>query len=497
MAGLERRPLRAVAALTVFAAALRFATLDVQSFWSDEAVTASLLDQSFGRMVDAIPGSESTPPLYYVLAWVWTRAFGLGEVGLRSLSALAGTATVPAAYLVARRLGTERAALVTAALVAVNPLLWWYAQEARAYALLVLLTTVATAAFVNLLVGRRGWVLWAVASALAVATHYFAAFVVVPQLAWLLWRAQSRRAFGRAPVAACATVVLTGLALVPLVIEQGSGARAAFISESTSVPFRFAQSVKQFLVGYNAPLEVATTVAAITLAALALVILAARAESVERHGAAVVAWLAMAAVGLPLLLAVLGADYVISRNLLPGLVPALALLGIGFGARAAGRSGIVAAGVLAAVSLWATVAVAITAQYQRDNWRGAVDALGPPVRDRAVVVTPADGRAAVEWYMAGARTIDPYGRPVTEMDVIATSSRKPGEPASPPRGPVAVPQGFELARQVDGPGFRAVVHVSAAPINVAYEFAAANRLAPLPTAVLYQDRRASSAAGGP
>ena len=61
------------------------------------------------------------------------------EYGLRSLSALAGVATVPVAYLIGAELRGRRAGLMAAALVAVNPMLLWYSQEARAYALLVLL----------------------------------------------------------------------------------------------------------------------------------------------------------------------------------------------------------------------------------------------------------------------------------------------------------------------------------------------------------------------
>ena len=48
-------------------------------------------------MLHAVKVSESNPPLYYVLAWGWAKAFGTGEVGLRSLSALFGAATVPVA----------------------------------------------------------------------------------------------------------------------------------------------------------------------------------------------------------------------------------------------------------------------------------------------------------------------------------------------------------------------------------------------------------------
>src|SRR5437870_5379110 len=134
-----RRPAAVLAGLVLAGAALRFSTLDVQSFWLDEAYTATLLGHDFGGMLGALPNSESTPPLYYVLAWLWSKPFGTGEVGLRSLSALFGTLTIPVVYAAARELVSERAGLVAAALAAVNPYLVWFSQEARSYALLALL----------------------------------------------------------------------------------------------------------------------------------------------------------------------------------------------------------------------------------------------------------------------------------------------------------------------------------------------------------------------
>ncbi len=86
------------------AAVLRFATLGVQAYHHDEIVTASrILRGGFGHAMDAVGFSESAPPLYYALAWVWTQVTGTGEFGLRSLSALAGVATVPVAYLIGAR----------------------------------------------------------------------------------------------------------------------------------------------------------------------------------------------------------------------------------------------------------------------------------------------------------------------------------------------------------------------------------------------------------
>ena len=103
----------------------------------------TLVHHSPGQMLGLLPRTELTPPFYYCVAWVWARVFGFGEAGLRSLSALAGVATVPAAYAAARTLISRRAGWVAAALVACNPLLIWYSQEARSYAVLVLLATLS------------------------------------------------------------------------------------------------------------------------------------------------------------------------------------------------------------------------------------------------------------------------------------------------------------------------------------------------------------------
>src|SRR4051812_1060010 len=192
---------RLLIGLTLAGAALRFATLDLQSFWYDESVTVGLVQHDLWGVLDRIPGSESTPPLYYVLAWLWTRVFGSGEVGIRSLSALLGTVAIPVFYIAARELTrSERAGIAVAALAAFNPLLVWYSQEARTYALLMLLGALSLYFFARLLKGveTRFLVWWAVTSALAFTAHYFAGFLVVPEAAWLLWRTPNRRAVAAA-----------------------------------------------------------------------------------------------------------------------------------------------------------------------------------------------------------------------------------------------------------------------------------------------------------
>ncbi len=97
-----------MAALTILAAVLRLQRLGYQGFWYDEGHTVLLVHASPIRMLRSLPYSESTPPLYYILAWIWAHVFGYGEAALRSLSALAGIATVP--FSMARRRSSSPAA---------------------------------------------------------------------------------------------------------------------------------------------------------------------------------------------------------------------------------------------------------------------------------------------------------------------------------------------------------------------------------------------------
>jgi 4-amino-4-deoxy-L-arabinose transferase-like glycosyltransferase len=379
----ERRPRDAwiwgLAALSAAGAALRFATLGVQSFWLDEAVTHQLVSRTLGSMLARIPQSESTPPLYYVLAWVWVRIFGAGEAGLRSLSALFGTATIVLLALIARRLAGDRAGLAAAALAAANPLLIWYSQEARAYALLVALCALSLWCLL-----REDWRGWAVAAALALATHYFAVFIVVPELAWVLWR---HARGSRVAAWSAATVVVVAAALSPLAIVQSGGNRAGFIS-ATGLGGRIVAVPKQFLIGYATPHAVVLTVVALLLA-LAL------ASSLRRSDRALLS-LAACAVFVPLAMAVAGADYLITRNLIAAMVPLVVLAGV---ASARSRFGPAAVGGLCAIGVIAFAGVEGNAFYQRDDWRAVAAALGPATHGpRVVAVNPSDGVPALEIY---------------------------------------------------------------------------------------------------
>jgi 4-amino-4-deoxy-L-arabinose transferase-like glycosyltransferase len=368
---------------------MRFASIDVQSFHHDEVITAMrVLPGSFGDMLHAVKASESNPPLYYVLAWGWAKAFGSDEVGLRSLSALFGTATVPLAYCIGAELAHRRAGLIAAALVAVSPMLIWYSQEARSYALLVFLCAASLLFFVRALRTRSGrdLALWALASALALSSHYFAVFAVGIEAAWLLVALRARR---RLVFPAVIAVALAGLALVPLISAQVNPTHIGWIEESL-LSTRFLETGVSFLVGETGhviaePPRERYAILPLALIGFALLLVAARGTRRERRGALLGLTLGSGVATLALLAALLGKDYVVERNLLPALMPLAVAAAIGFGVDRARRLGLLAA--IALCSYWIAFGVYVTRtpNLQRPDFRAITDELGPPRGPRAIV----------------------------------------------------------------------------------------------------------------
>jgi mannosyltransferase len=433
-----------LAALTALAAILRFSTLHVQSFWFDEAVTVRLVRGSFGHMLSSIGGSESTPPLYYAVAWVWTRVFGHGEVGLRSLSALVGTLFIPVAYAAGKELASKRVGVAIAALATFNPLLIWYSQEARSYSLLVLFAGMSFWLFARLLRDQRDstLVLWTVASALAIATHYFAAFVVVPEAAWLILRARDRRR----PALAALALLAVGGALLPLLLRQRRLDLTSFITQS-SLAKRVVQVAKQFVVGYSSPAQTVVIVLGAVLIAVALGLVFARLVERERRAAKLAALVGVAGVGIPVLLAVFGADYLDTRNVLAAWLPLMLVPAVGLGGRYAGRTGLATTTGLCAVGLFVSITVWANPAYQRENDRALARALGPATVPRAILVTPASASVPLDVYLG------PFSKticPVKEVDLAAMAVRSSTfSGAKPPPVPGA-------GRQPPAPGFRLV-----------------------------------------
>ena len=180
----DRRSILLVALMiAAVAAALEIGLEGRDPFWLDESWTGGIIGQPTWRETFHQIYSDVNAPLYYVVMRLWSGLFGLSDLALRAPSLICAAAIPVAAALVPAP-GLTRAQRAGWAAV----LAWWfptlcYAQEARCYALLLLVCTLQTLAFMRLMaapgLGRAA--LWAAIAATAILTHYDALYLGAAQ----------------------------------------------------------------------------------------------------------------------------------------------------------------------------------------------------------------------------------------------------------------------------------------------------------------------------
>jgi 4-amino-4-deoxy-L-arabinose transferase-like glycosyltransferase len=495
-----------LAALIVLAAILRLATLGQQSFWYDEAFTpVHVLHSGLGATLRAVAHTENTPPLWYLIAWLDVRVLGDGAFALRLPSALAGVLTVPVVWAIGEQLAGRpiedrpaagrRVALIGAAIVAVNPLLVWYSQEARAYALFVLFSALAMLCFVRVVrEPTRGRVAaFALSGSLALLTHYFAVFLLLGMVLWLL----RERALRRAALPAIGVLALVGLALLPLISAQGGHGtqwigRWALSSRLQAIPQYYLTGYSGSSLGHGVELLVALPIlAGVGLGAWRLLggassrapatapadgASAAREESGAaaepdarlREGALIALLITACGVLLPIVLAVFGADYLAPRNLVGAMIPLSVLLaillaaadtgGLVRGSALAARApvGLALAATIVAAFLLLTVDVDLSPRLQRGNWRGLARVLAQGTRPRAITTVQL-GAAPLEYYIPPLHNLG-RGATVTVREIDETGYA----PLRPSAGRSPAP-GFHLLDRRDVNGLIAYRFVSSVP----------------------------------
>jgi mannosyltransferase len=175
------------------AAAVRITTLSFQSLWLDEIGTVVEAGRPWPSLFLALFDPQQGYPLYTLGMRLWSSLFGTGEVALRLPSAIAGICTVPLLYLLGRRLFGWKVGMLAAVFLALSPLAIWYSQEARAYAIMMLLTVAAWLLLWEALHRPTRSLWWAlgVVTLLSLCTHRLIAVLsLVGQLVYILYVAR-------------------------------------------------------------------------------------------------------------------------------------------------------------------------------------------------------------------------------------------------------------------------------------------------------------------
>ena len=131
------------------------------SFWRDEGATLAAVHRSLPQMFRMLGYQDAAHGAYYLLMWGWVRVFGSGEVALRLPSAIAMAVAAAFITLIGRRLVSPGAGLAGGLVFAALPSVTRYGQEARSYAMMAALATVASYLLIRALAAeppsRRHW----------------------------------------------------------------------------------------------------------------------------------------------------------------------------------------------------------------------------------------------------------------------------------------------------------------------------------------------------
>jgi hypothetical protein len=211
-----------LAAIVIVAVVLRLPSLLHDGFYRDEAyVYFDVTAPSFAQFMHRVTEVEWHPPLYFVLAYLYTKVVGASEFSLKFLPFIFSILTVPIVYWLGKIVGSVTVGLLAAAFYAVSPtaILYstYYLYPLMGLLCVLLACLVASARHAPLTPLR--FVEIACAAFLVVFTHYFA-LVYVPLL--IVWALTSPRGIKRGVAVSGALVV--GLATfvfwVPVFLHQ-------------------------------------------------------------------------------------------------------------------------------------------------------------------------------------------------------------------------------------------------------------------------------------
>lgn len=412
LAGLTRAHV-VLCLLTLAGAWLRLSHLGSKSLWLDEGATVALARASWQHFAWVWwHGEANLQTIYFLLMRGWVR-FGISEAWLRLPSALFGIASIPLIYVVGRKLMASKAALAAAALLTFSPTHVEYSQEARSYALAILLVLLSTYVFVAAVQSgrRRDWVLWTILGVAAFYTHDFAALILVAQACSLVFR---KNAPWRPAMLGGAIIFLCGLPAITYIF-RASPENLHFLWMPRPTPKEL-WHLAMFFGGSGAKVAVS---AVLWIAGVVAVVRSRRSANRDHFWRAmlIVLW-AVVPVVITALVS-LPHPMFLQRYMIFSLPATILLAALGMSVLHRGHVGAIFVVVLCAISV-----PTIVESYSkpREDWRGASNAiLSSASPGDAVVFFPFYTRIMLDYYR------DRYSADAPALQVFAPGYYAGGE----------------------------------------------------------------------
>ena len=128
-------PHRVLLGILFLAVGARLYGLTYHSLWFDEVMSVFWASKPAAEIwrVGLALTQDKHPPLYYLALHGWMALFGGSDAAVRLLGVIIGALAVLPAYGIGKIMGDRHAGALGALLLAFNPFLVWYSQEARMF----------------------------------------------------------------------------------------------------------------------------------------------------------------------------------------------------------------------------------------------------------------------------------------------------------------------------------------------------------------------------
>lgn len=168
----------------LIAAILRVYDIETKNLWFDEIYSWHISLSGFIRIVAETSG-DIHPPLFYFVLKIWMFVFSDSVLSMRMLSVVLSLASMVLLWRLSLLLLADKTQTALVLLMySLSPLNIFYSQEVRMLNLNLFLTLTSVYSFVRYLKAPnvRTGIIYCLATALSLYTHYFALFILIAEI---------------------------------------------------------------------------------------------------------------------------------------------------------------------------------------------------------------------------------------------------------------------------------------------------------------------------
>lgn len=157
--------------------------LGINGFWYDECYSVYVSADTIEGIIKSTQTGDPNPPLYLIFLHYWVEIFGDSEFGVRLLSVVASCFSAAILFLLCLRFFNWQTAIFASVMFLTSNELYYYAQEARAFSLVILFVILSNYFFLSILYEPkwRNIFLLGICNSVIFYLHILATFSVLAQ----------------------------------------------------------------------------------------------------------------------------------------------------------------------------------------------------------------------------------------------------------------------------------------------------------------------------